>query len=101
MLPLPITPILVMQRTIRRSVGGPGEEQLALPRIPRHRRGTLELRARLRDATEPREQVAADAREQVIAVERTAGRQLVHEAEPDLGPERHPDRDRAVELDDR
>ena len=47
------------------------------------------------------QQVAADAREQVVAAERALVEQAVDELQPGRRAERHRDRDRAVELDDR
>src|SRR5688572_13080986 len=64
-----------------RARGGPPEQELALARVARDRRRALELRARLLVPAEPREQVAADARQQVVALERSLGDELVDELE--------------------
>ena len=56
--------------THRRARSRALEQQLALARVARERRGALELGARLVDAAELGEQVAAHARQQVVALER-------------------------------
>ncbi len=62
------------------------------------RGGALELRARLVVAAELREQVAAHGRQQVVAAQRRLASERVDQLERRLRAERHPDRDRAVEL---
>jgi hypothetical protein len=61
----------------------------------------LELRARLVEAAELGEEVAAHARQQVVALERRLRGQRVDELEAGRRAERHRDRDRAVQLHDR
>ena len=72
-----------------RAGGRAREEQRALARVARERGGALELRPRLVDAAELREQVAAHARQQVVVPQRRLVGQRVDELEARLGPERH------------
>ena len=68
----------------------PGKQQLALALVAGQRRGALELGARLVDAAELGEQVAADAGQQVVVVQRglvDAARRRARA--PACRPERH------------
>src|SRR3954469_23038176 len=68
---------IAAQAEVALAGGGAGEQQGALPGVLRHRRRALELAAGLGGAAELREEVAAHARQQVVAVERRLGGQLV------------------------
>ena len=52
-------------------------------------------------ATELGEQVAAHARQQVVAAERRVVDQRIDQLEAGRRSERHADRDRAIQIDDR
>ena len=65
------------------------EEKVPLTAVLRHRRRSLELRLCLGRASEPRQQVAADARQEVIAVERALGGERIDEPQADLRAERY------------
>src|SRR6266702_2160903 len=79
---------------------GAVEEQVALACIPCQRRGALELWARLLEAAEFDEQIAAHAGQEVIGLERRLRRQLVDQLETSCWAECHPQRDRALQLHD-
>ena len=76
-------------------------EQRSLARVAGQRRRALELGARLVEASELGQQIAAHARQQVVAGQRRLVRERVDERQPGGRPVGHADRDRAVELDDR
>src|SRR5262245_43015195 len=76
------------------------EEQRALAFIARQRGRALQLRARLIIAAQLEEQVAAHARQEVVAIERWLRGQRLDEVEAGLRAEGHGDRHRAVQLDD-
>src|SRR5215469_6076109 len=78
--------------------GGAVEQHRALTFVAGERGGTLELGACLLVPAKPGEQIAADARQQVVAAELGPRRQRVDELKAPGRPERHGDRDRAVEL---
>src|SRR6058998_4386697 len=80
--------------------GGPLEQQLALARVSRERCRALELRAGLVEAAELGEEVAAHARQEVVSLERRLRGQLIDEREARRRTERHPERDRAIQLHD-
>src|SRR5262249_26835157 len=80
---------------------GSREEQLPLAFVLHHRRRALEFFARFVASSELREEIAAHAREKMIRRERRLVRERVDQREPRIGPVRHRDRDRAIQLDDR
>ena len=77
------------------------EQQLALAGVAGQRGGALELVARLLRAADLDEQVAAHARQEMIALERRLGGQRIDEVEAGCGTDGHRYRDGAVQLDDR
>src|SRR5438067_767594 len=82
------------------SCAGALEEQFALAEVARERRRPLELRARLVETAEPGEEVAAHARQEVVALERRLRGQRIDELEARRRPERHRERDRPIQLHD-
>src|SRR5436190_7462551 len=80
--------------------GGTVEEHRALARVAGERGGALELGACLLAAAELSEEVAADARQQVVVAEFRLRRQRVDELEATGGPAGHGNGDRTVELHD-
>src|SRR5260370_15989588 len=78
--------------------GGALEEQLALPSVSRERCGALELLPRLVEAAELCQKIAAHAGQEVVALKRRLRSQPIDELETGGWTERHPERDRAVEL---
>ena len=83
------------------ALGSSSQEHLPLTPVARQRGCAFELRGGLGIASEPREQVAAHARQEVVTTELLGLEERVDELEPRFGPERHADRDRTVEVDDR
>src|SRR5258708_1915750 len=79
-------------RTRRRAL----QQQLALASVARERCCALKLRACLVEAAQFREEVAAHARQQVIALERRFGGQGIDELQAGRRTEGHRDRDRTV-----
>src|SRR5215207_5881213 len=73
----------------------------ALASVLREREGALELGARVGEPAQLLQQVAAHGREEVIAVQGRLLGEVVDEPQCLSGPERHADRDRAVEVHDR
>src|SRR2546430_5897147 len=84
-----------------RACGGAPEKQVTLADVLRERCRALEFRARLVGAAEFFEQVTPRARQEVIRLERGLRHEPVDELEPRCRTERHTDRDRAIELNDR
>src|SRR5262245_26215651 len=86
---------------VARLFGGAGEEEAALAVVAREGGGALELAARLVATAEPREEIAAHARQEVVAGEAAVAAQRVDELEAGGRSLRHRDGDGAVEVDDR
>src|SRR6185436_4447533 len=63
------------------------QQQLALARVARQRRGMAELGARLGEPSEPGQQLSPHAWQQVIRLERRIGAQRLHQIEAGLRPE--------------
>src|ERR687883_1216269 len=82
------------------SRAGALEEQFALADVARERRRPLELRTGLVETAEPGEEVAAHARQKVVALERRLRGQRIDELEAHRRPERHRERDRPIKLHD-
>src|SRR5919199_2816162 len=82
------------------SRAGALEEQFALGDVARERRRPLELRAGLVETAEPGEEVAAHARQEVVALERRLRGQRIDELEARRRSERHGERDRPIQLHD-
>ena len=76
------------------------EQQRAFALVAGHGGGALELDLRLFHAAELGQEIAADARQQVIILQRRFVDQLIDEIQPGLRAEGHRQGDRAVELDD-
>src|SRR5438046_2219497 len=74
------------------------EEQVALAGVLREGCRAVEFRPRFIRPTELLEQIAARARQELVRLERGFRRECVDELEARRGTERHPDRDRTVEL---
>src|SRR5213595_693968 len=77
------------------------EQELALACVAGERRGALELRAGLVEAAELHEQSAADARQEVGALERRLRHEPVDDLESGDRSKGHRDGDAAIQLDDR
>src|SRR5205823_998087 len=77
------------------------EQELALACGAGERRGALELRAGLVEAAELHEQIAADARQEVVALERRLRHGPVDDLESGDRSKGHRDGDTAIQLDDR
>src|SRR5258708_7315845 len=80
--------------------GGAVEEELALARVARERGRALELSARLVEAAELGEEVAAHGGQKVVAPENRLGGERIDELQPLRRAERYRHRDSAVQLDD-
>src|SRR5437667_4019111 len=80
--------------------GGALEEQLALPCVPGERCRALALRPCFVETAELRQEVAAHARQEVVAPEGRLRGQRIDELEARCRTECHRDRDRAIQLDD-
>src|SRR6267143_2849589 len=76
------------------------EEELLLARVARERGRALELRARLVEAAELHEEVAAHGGQEVIVLESRLGGERIDERQPFRRAEGHGDRDRAVQFHD-
>src|SRR5919201_6830142 len=82
------------------SRAGALEEQFALADVACERRRPLELRAGLVETAELGEEVAAHARQEVVALEQRLRGQRIDELEARRRPERHRQRDRPIQLHD-
>src|SRR6266567_1684868 len=76
------------------------EEELALACVSSKRRSALELSARLVEAAELGEEVAAHGGQEVVAPESRFGGERIDERQPLRRTEGHRHRDRAIQLDD-
>jgi hypothetical protein len=81
--------------------GGAGQEHAAFALVAGEGGGALELLAGLAVAAELGEEVAADGRELGVAIEGSLVQQGVGDLQPLGRAGGHPDRDRAVQLNDR
>ena len=99
--PIPTTTIRSSRQAQVRQVALARASSSCRSRLLRHPRRALELGARFLGAPELRQQIAAHARQQVVALQRRLVGERVDELEPGRRTERHRDRDRAVELDHR
>ena len=77
-----------------------GVEHSPLARVARQCGGALELGARFIAPPESGEQVAPNARQQMVAVHQRIRPELIHDGQPRCRPIRHADSNSAVELDD-
>src|SRR5438067_13519087 len=84
-----------------RATGRALEQKVTLARVPRQRSGALEFRTRFIRSAELREQVAADAWQEVIRLERGLRDKRVGKLETGRRTECHSIRDRAVQHHDR
>ena len=76
------------------------EEELLLARVARERGRALEIRARLVEAAELHEEVAAHRRQEMVVLEGRLGGERIDESQPFRRAESHGDGDRAIQLDD-
>ena len=77
------------------------EQQLTLARVARERGCTFEFVTRLVSSSELVQQIAADAWQQVIVLQRRFSAKAVDRVEARLGSSGHADGDGAVQVDDR
>src|SRR5690348_2056740 len=85
----------------RRGARRAGEQEVPLPRVPGEGRGAREFGPGLLEAPQLEEQVPAHAGQEMVVLERRFGDQGIRDFEARRGPERHPVRHGAVELDHR
>src|SRR4051812_17157820 len=89
-----------IRSTVERRLVQLCRQQILLATVFGHRQGALQLFARFGKASQLREQICPDARQQMIVGERGLGRQLIERVESSGGTLCHSDRYRAVQRHD-